>query len=113
MDWASEIAAWVAVGFLAALGVVIILLILRGKDGGIDLQRLVSEDDGKASMSRFQFLIFTFVIGTGVLISVLENGRFPDVGSDIFGLLGISAAGYVGSKMAQKTARPPPEPGDG
>ena len=100
------VAGWVVVVFMAALAAVIIVKFLKGKDGGIDLQNLVSEGDGKASLSRFQFLIFTFVIAMGLLVIILETGNFPSVGSDVFGLLGISAGSYVGSKIAQKAAKP-------
>ncbi len=100
------VAGWVIVIFLAALGIILILKMLKGADGGIDLSHLVSEDNGNASLSRFQFLIFTFVIGTGLLLIILESGTFPTVGSDVYGLLGISAASYVGSKIAQKTGKP-------
>jgi hypothetical protein len=46
---------------LVILGVAFVVLwdIVLGR---IDLQYLVSEADGSASMSRFQLLIFTFVI---------------------------------------------------
>ncbi|MBX2831450.1 MAG: hypothetical protein KTR23_09770 [Rhodospirillales bacterium] len=102
----QEIAGWVGVVFLATLGAVIIFKVLKGQgEGGIDLQYLISESNGKASLSRFQFLIFTFVISTGLLFMILEQGTFPTVGTDIFGLLGISAGGYVGSKIAQNAAR--------
>jgi len=102
----QEIAGWVGVVFLAALGAVIIIKVLKGQSqGGIDLQHLISEANGKASLSRFQFLIFTFVISTGLLFMILEQGSFPQVGSDVFGLLGISAGGYVGSKIAQNAAK--------
>ena len=102
MNLMSEVAGWIGVVFLGAFGAVIIYKILIGAPKGIDLQGLISEEDGKASLSRFQFLVFTFVIATGLLLIVVDSKGFPDVGSDVFGLLGISAAGYVGSKITQK-----------
>ena len=53
-------------------------------------------------MSRFQFLVFTFVIAMGLLVGVLKTGTFPERGADILGLIGISAGSYVGAKITQK-----------
>ncbi len=106
MEILQLVAGWVIVIFMAALGMIIILKILKGNDGGIDLQFLVSEDNGQASLSRFQFLIFTFVIAMGLLIIILEKGGFPEISGGVFGLLGISAGSYVGAKITQKVAKP-------
>ncbi len=106
MELLQLVAGWVIVLFMAALGLVIIIKILKGADGGIDLQYLLSEENGQASLSRFQFLIFTFVIAMGLLVIILEKGGFPEISGGIFGLLGISAGSYVGSKITQKVAKP-------
>ncbi|MCY4386027.1 MAG: hypothetical protein OXC18_02875 [Desulfurellaceae bacterium] len=103
MELLALTAGWVIVGFMALLGVLILWKILQGS---IDLQYLVSEEDGQASLSRFQFLIFTFVIAMGLLVIILKTESFPPIGSDVFGLLGISAGSYVASKITQKTASP-------
>src|SRR5439155_23966782 len=44
------------------IGILGLLIVWRIVDGTIDLSRLISEPNGDASMSRFQFLVFTFVI---------------------------------------------------
>ncbi len=106
MELVQQVAGWVIVIFMAALGLVIILKILKGKDGGIDLQYLLSEENGQASLSRFQFLIFTFVIAMGLLVLILDSGSFPNIPNGVFGLLGISAGSYVGAKITQKLAKP-------
>ena len=100
------IAGYVIVLFMAGLAAIILVMMVRGKSNGIDLKALVSEDDGNASMSRFQFLIFTFVIAMSLLVIILKTGNFPSIGSDVFGLLGISAGSYVGSKITQKVTKP-------
>ena len=97
-------AALVIVVFMAALAGTIIFRILQGPGRGIDLSKLLSEKDGDASMSRFQLLVFTFVIAMGLLVSVLNTGKFPTLSADILGLLGISAGSYVGAKITQKAA---------
>ena len=60
--------------------------------------------DGKASLSRFQFLIFTFVIAGLFLLLSIEAGTFVDVPNNVLVLLGISGGSYLVSKgMPQKS----------
>lgn len=103
----SSLGFWaglVVVIFMAALAATIIVRIWQGPNNGIDLSKLVSEKDGDASMSRFQLLVFTFVIAMGMLVGVLNTGQFPTMRGDVLGLLGISAGSYVGAKITQKAA---------
>jgi uncharacterized membrane protein YfcA len=74
--------------------------------GPIDLRLLVSEQDGSASMSRFQFLIFTFVIATSYLLlaSKASGMTLVEVPNGVLGLIGISGGSYVGSKVVQKAS---------
>ena len=97
-------AGLVIVVFMAVLAGTIIFRIIQGPGKGIDLSKLLSEKDGDASMSRFQLLVFTFVIAMGLLVGVLKTGQFPELGGDILGLIGISAGSYVGAKITQKAA---------
>ena len=94
-------AGFVAVVFLAGAFAIVLWKMYRG---GIDLQYLISEENGQASLSRFQFLIFTFVVAMGLLVVILKSGTFPAIGSDVLGLLGISGGSYVASKITQKSA---------
>jgi hypothetical protein len=74
--------------------------------GDIDLSGLLTDpgQDGKASLSRFQFLIFTFVIAGLFLLLSIEAGTFVDVPNNVLVLLGISGGSYLVSKgMPQKT----------
>lgn len=57
-------------------------------------------DSGKASLSRFQFLIFTFVIAGLYLMLSIEAGTFVDIPQNVLFLLGISGGTYVVSKMS-------------
>lgn len=95
-------AGWIAVIFSGVLGALILILIFRGK---IDLSRLLSEENGKASLSRLQFLIFTYVIAMGVLVVIFNTGALPEVPEGVYYLLGISGGSYVGSKITQKTTQ--------
>ncbi|MFV2045553.1 MAG: hypothetical protein ACC700_20255 [Anaerolineales bacterium] len=101
METVSLVIAWLLAGFLAALMVIIVVLILIGR---IKLDKLISEPNGDASLSRFQFLIFTFVIAASFFLIVVgvDPPRFPDrIPSEIFVLLGISAGTYAISKGIQ------------
>jgi len=82
--------------------------------GRIDLQYLISEADGSASMSRFQLLIFTFVIALSYFLLLVAQLNapgataakmvLPDLPNNVLTLLGISGGSYVLSKGIQKTA---------
>ena len=59
---------------------------------------LIAEADGKASLSRFQFLLFTFVVAGLYFLLCVEAGTLIEVPASVLGILGISASGYVLSK---------------
>jgi len=87
-------------------GMVVLVEIIRGN---IDLAGLLSED-GKASMSRFQLLVFTFVIALSLFLMVAENGNhFPDIPVNVLTLLGISASTYAVSKGINAGSKPDPD----
>jgi hypothetical protein len=94
----AQVASWVILAFLTLAAGTIIGLIWRNK---IDLTRLISEPTGDASMSRFQLLIFTFVIAAAFFLITVNEGEFKEIPSTVLGLLGISAGSYVVSKGIQ------------
>lgn len=55
----------------------------------------------KASLSRFQFLIFTFVIAGLFLLLSIEAGTFVEIPTNVLGLLGISGGNYLVSKAVK------------
>jgi hypothetical protein len=59
----------------------------------------------KASLSRFQFLIFTFVIAGLYLLLSIEAGTFVDIPTNVLMLLGISSGSYVVSKTVGEGGR--------
>lgn len=84
----------------AIVGLFALLVLYKLKDA--NLQSLVMEGDGsKASLSRFQALIFTFVIAGLFLVLSIEHGGFVEVPTGVLGLLGISIGGYTLSKGIQ------------
>jgi hypothetical protein len=82
-------------------GFVVLAAIASGK---IDISELIEEESGGASTSRFQLLIFTFVIGLSFVLIVACNCKFPDVPANVLALLGISASTYGVSKGIQAGA---------
>lgn len=93
--------AYAMLVLLFLFGFFIIAAIASGK---IDISQLLTEKDagaGKASMSRFQLLIFTFVIGVSFFLVVVSNNKLPDVPTQVLTLLGISATTYGVSKGIQ------------
>ena len=95
---------------LFLLGSVILLEIAIGN---MDLSTLLSESGGGASMSRFQLLIFTFVIALSLFLIVAKDGMFPQIPTEVLTLLGISATTYGVSKGIQANGNLPPKTTNG
>ena len=99
---------WTSLAYIIAIVLTVIVmgaaflvfwLILRGK---IDLSEVLTEPDStKASLSRFQFLLFTFVVAGLFLLLSVEAGAFVNIPNSVLGLLGISAGSYAVSKGIQ------------
>lgn len=86
--------------FLMFIGLFIAWKILKGE---IDITKLISEEGSdKASLSRFQMLVWTFVIGFSFLYLVILNDTFPELPGEVLAILGISGGTYVVSKGIQK-----------
>jgi len=98
--------------FTIALAVIMLgffaVILWKILDNSIDLTRLISESDGKASLSRFQLLLFTFVVAGLFMILSLEAGQFVDIPAGVQVLLGISGGGFVISKAVGSAKTQPP-----
>lgn len=126
LDRLTVVVGYVILILLFFFGLMVIFAMARGK---IDLSLLLSEGGGGASMSRFQLLIFTFVIGFSLFLVIVSSKpmKFPVIPAEILTLLGISASTYAVSKGIQasnpgmdKTAKTeadatpePPKPKEG
>jgi hypothetical protein len=108
----TEVMQWSLAIFLALLEASLIVLIwigagrpAGGKFAGINLEYLVAEDDGSASFSRFQFLIFTFIVASAYIVkafaAVNSQQDLPGIPADVLGLIGISGGTYLVSKGIQ------------
>lgn len=113
MQIAAAIAMeWVVIVFIGLLGLIVLYKIFVGQ---IDLSTLLSEVNSqqggaapvvppptpKASLSRLQLLLFTFVIAGLYLTLCLEAGQLIEIPNQVLGLLGISSGSYVVSKGIQ------------
>jgi hypothetical protein len=106
----AAVIGWILTIFIGLLGAWILFLIITGK---IDLTRLISEPTGEASLSRLQFLIFTFAIALSLFLIIVAKTPpgFPEdpypIPGGILALLGISGGSYVVSKgISPKGAAP-------
>lgn len=95
------VVGWVITVFIGLLDLIILWLIIVVK---IDLQKLISEPSGDASLSRFQFLVFKFVIAMSLLLLTIKSDPsvFPKIPTEILVLLGISGSSYMISKAIQQ-----------
>jgi len=91
----AQVCGFVLCLFIGLLALTILYLIWTRK---INLSQLLSEANGDASMSRFQLLIFTFVIAIALFEIVETSMRFPDIPQGVLVLLGISASTYAVGK---------------
>jgi len=94
----------------AFMGFVCFEVVHRMWTGKIDLSHLVAEDNGQTSFSRFQMLLFTFVIASIYLVYALyalsansgSTAMLPEIPNGVLGLIGISGGSYISSKLIQK-----------
>lgn len=101
MNHLKILAGYIALIMVFAYGLLTLYAMATGK---IDLTFLVSESNGHASMSRFQLLIFTFVIALSIVLMVISSPqpKFPAIPNEVLILLGLSASTYAVSKGIQK-----------
>jgi uncharacterized BrkB/YihY/UPF0761 family membrane protein len=101
---------WIVTVLIAAFALAIIYKMIKGD---INLMYLIAGAEGDASLARFQFLVFTFVIALGLFLIILSVNppAFPaTVPGGILALLGISGGSYVTSKAVDANANQPPTP---
>jgi hypothetical protein len=101
----------IATLLIAALAVIVVVWILRGT---IDLKFLIADEAGDASMSRFQLLIFTFIVAIGLVKVLATSGSLPDIPNSLLVLIGVSGSTYAVGKAVNSSpadeAGPPTPP---
>jgi|ERR1044072_5242219 hypothetical protein len=120
------LAGYVICILVAVIGLVVVWKIATNQ---IDISRILTEKDAgatsSASMSRFQLLIFIFVISLSFFLVVISNIKIvqanpngktpalPEVPNGVLGLLGISASSYAVGKAIQHGAGTGTDDGEG
>jgi hypothetical protein len=112
MDWLRLVVGWTGIIVVGLLAVTIVAKMIMGQ---IDLRNIVSDAGGTASMSRFQLLVFTFVIALCFLYLAMARDAtaLPEVPTSVLTLLGISGTSFLVSKSidgGRGKQRPPNEP---
>jgi hypothetical protein len=100
MEMLTLVAGYLVCG---TVGILAALVLWNIADGSIDLSRLLSEPTGDASLSRFQFLVFTIVIALSLFLVIVsaKPAAFPNIPGTVLSLLGISGSSYLISKGIQ------------
>lgn len=103
-----------AIGYGALLLVFLFgaIVLTNMATGKIKLDELLEEESGGASMSRFQLLIFTFVISLSFFLLVAKSNQFPQVPAEVLTLLGISGTTYAVGKGIQAGSQKPADEGE-
>jgi len=112
MNYALMFIIYATTLFLIALEALVLWKIATGK---LDLRLLIANEQGDASLSRLQLLIFTFIIAAGFLYLTAKAGAFPAVNESVLVLLGISGTTYALGKALDRnpwgrSGAPPVEP---
>jgi uncharacterized membrane protein YdjX (TVP38/TMEM64 family) len=108
MDHALTFLVYATTIFLTALEALILWKMATDK---LDLRRLIANEQGGASLSRLQLLVFTFVIAAGFLYLTAKGGAFPVVSGGVLVLLGISGATYaIGKSLDKSSGKPASDP---
>lgn len=96
---------WILTVFVGVLAAVLLYLMVTRK---IDLKSLISDENGDASIARFQFLVFTFVIAMSLFYLTASKTPvgYPEIPNQILALLGISGGSYVVAKGLEKGKLP-------
>jgi hypothetical protein len=98
----NTVTVWAVVLVFIAFAAVVIYRLYN-----TDLSELICELDAtgtkrKASLSRFQLLLFTFIVVGIYLTLCIESGTFVEIPNGVLGLIGISSTSYVLSKTISK-----------
>jgi hypothetical protein len=96
--WMEWLLVAIGVAFLVLMGALCLLLLTKMWKNEINLSSLLNEENGEASMSRFQLLIFTLVVAVGVFLFIVNHLVLPDIPNSVLVLLGISASTYAAGK---------------
>ena len=108
--WGFVVVAIILLGFAA-------MVLWKIYQNQISLLGLLAEPtesdkagEPKASLARFQFLIFTFVVAGLFLLLSIEAGTFVEIPNSVLALIGLSSGSYLISKGVSTSKNPPAAP---
>src|ERR1700761_2679733 len=96
--WMDGLLEAFGVAFLVFMGLLSTLLLWKMWTGHIKLDTILEEANGDASVSRFQFLLFSLIVAVGIFLFIVDQLRLPDIPPSILVLVGISASTYAVGK---------------
>jgi len=98
--------------FASVLGCVVLRMFnLRRQVPGNDwLLQVISTRAGVASLSQFQIILWSFVVGFGAIYVMALSGTMIDISSGTLALLGITGVAAIGSKLSGQTGGDSPAP---
>lgn len=76
-EWFAMLTGLFGLVVVIAIGALAALVVVKMMRNEIDLKYLIAEDNGDASLSRFQMLLFTFVIAAAYFIYALVGLKGP------------------------------------
>jgi hypothetical protein len=105
--------AWIVVALVTALIWLIMDSIVRyrGIRGRNLLLRVISTSDGYASLSQFQIVLWTLVVGLSAIYVMTLSGNLVEIGDGTLILLGIASGAGLAARVSeppQKSAPPVP-----
>src|SRR5207237_6242600 len=100
-DHMARLKLAIGYGLLILIFLFGLMILLEIASGKIDLSLLLSETSGGASMSRFQLLIFTFVISLSFFLLVARSRQLPAIRPGVLTLRGITSSTYPLSRGTQ------------
>jgi hypothetical protein len=108
----TVVGAWIGELFAVAVLLLFLVVIWKIYKGDIDIKDLIADpaQGGKASLSRFQWLTFLFVIAGLYAILSIEANTMIEIPANVLGLLGISTGGFLVSKQISSGPTPPVTP---
>jgi hypothetical protein len=80
------------------------------------LLAVISTDRGTASLSQFQVVMWTFVVGASAVYVILLSGNLIDISGEVLTLLGITGVALLGANLpaaqpsVPSAAAPPADP---
>ncbi|WP_428246618.1 hypothetical protein [Ferrovibrio sp.] len=102
-----------AVGVALFLVLVVVIILTRfGKQDPMIakanwLLRLISTDGGNASLSQFQIMLWTFVVGFSAVYVMVLSGSLIVISASTLGLLGIAGAATLLAQYTAASTNPP------